>query len=97
MLILFSVVVGLSLWLLYRKTQIARWCAPASTTVRSSARRVSTLIDCSFSSPRSHRSGRHCGGRGRSLSHALPGRGMGILVYALVVVIFGGLGSLEGA
>jgi branched-chain amino acid transport system permease protein len=98
MLILFGVVVALSLWLLYRKTQIGA-VIRAGVDDREIVSAIGIDIDLLFvlvSALASFLAGM-AGVVGGAFLTLYPGAEWEILVYALVVVIFGGLGSLEGA
>jgi branched-chain amino acid transport system permease protein len=97
-LILFSIVVGLSLWLLYRKTQIGA-VVRAGVDDREIVSATGININRLFvlvSALASFLAG-IAGVAGGAFLTLYPGAEWEILVYALVVVIFGGLGSLEGA
>ena len=97
-LILFGVVVGLSLWLLYRKTQIGA-VVRAGVDDREIVSAIGINIDRLFvlmSALASFLAGM-AGVVGGAFLTLYPGAEWEILIYALVVVIFGGLGSLEGA
>ena len=98
MLIVFGVFVGLSLWLLYRKTQIGA-VVRAGVDDREIVSAVGINIDRLFvliSALASLLAGM-AGVVGGAFLTLYPGAEWEILIYALVVVIFGGLGSLEGA
>jgi branched-chain amino acid transport system permease protein len=98
MLILFGLVVCLSLWLLYRKTQIGA-VVRAGVDDREIVSATGINIDRLFvlvSALASFLAG-VAGVVGGAFLTLYPGAEWEILVYALVVVIFGGLGSLEGA
>jgi branched-chain amino acid transport system permease protein len=97
-LILFGIVVGLSLWLLYRKTQIGA-VVRAGVDDREIVSAIGINIDWLFvlvSALASFLAGM-AGVVGGAFLTLYPGAEWEILIYALVVVIFGGLGSLEGA
>lgn len=97
-LILFGIVVALSLWLLYRKTQIGA-VIRAGVDDREIVSAIGIDIDLLFvlvSALASFLAGM-AGVVGGAFLTLYPGAEWEILVYALVVVIFGGLGSLEGA
>ena len=97
-LILFGIVVGLSLWLLYRKTQIGA-VVRAGVDDREIVSAIGINIDRLFvlvSALASFLAGM-AGVVGGAFLTLYPGAEWEILIYALVVVIFGGLGSLEGA
>ena len=97
-LIVFGMIVGLSLWLLYRKTQIGA-VVRAGVDDREIVSAIGINIDRLFvlvSALASFLAGM-AGVVGGAFLTLYPGAEWEILVYALVVVIFGGLGSLEGA
>jgi branched-chain amino acid transport system permease protein len=97
-LILFGMFVGLSLWLLYRKTQIGA-VVRAGVDDREIVSAIGINIDRLFvlvSALASFLAGM-AGVVGGAFLTLYPGAEWEILVFALVVVIFGGLGSLEGA
>ena len=97
-LIVFGVFVGLSLWLLYRKTQIGA-VVRAGVDDREIVSAIGINIDRLFvlvSALASFLAG-VAGVVGGAFLTLYPGAEWEILIYALVVVIFGGLGSLEGA
>jgi branched-chain amino acid transport system permease protein len=97
-LILFGILVGLSLWLLYRKTQIGA-VVRAGVDDREIVSAIGINIDRLFvlvSALASFLAG-VAGVVGGAFLTLHPGAEWEILIYALVVVIFGGLGSLEGA
>ena len=97
-LILFGLIVSLSLWLLYRKTQIGA-VVRAGVDDREIVSAIGINIDRLFvlvSALASFLAG-VAGVVGGAFLTLYPGAEWEILVYALVVVIFGGLGSLEGA
>jgi branched-chain amino acid transport system permease protein len=97
-LILFGVVVGLSLWALYRKTQIGA-VVRAGVDDREIVSAMGINVDRLFvlmSALASFLAGM-AGVVGGAFLTLYPGAEWEILIYALVVVIFGGLGSLEGA
>ena len=98
LLILLGIVVGLLLWVLYRKTQIGA-VVRAGVDDREIVSAVGINIDRLFvlvSALASFLAG-VAGVVGGAFLTLYPGAEWEILVYALVVVIFGGLGSLEGA
>jgi branched-chain amino acid transport system permease protein len=98
MLIGFGIVVALSLWLLYRKTQIGA-VVRAGVDDREIVSAMGINIDRLFvlvSALASFLAG-IAGVAGGAFLTLYPGAEWEILIYALVVVIFGGLGSLEGA
>ena len=97
-LIVFGAFVGLSLWLLYRKTQIGA-VVRAGVDDREMVSATGINIDRLFvlvSALASFLAG-IAGVVGGAFLTLYPGAEWEILVFALVVVIFGGLGSLEGA
>ena len=97
-LILFGIVVGLSLWLLYRKTQIGA-VVRAGVDDREMVNATGINVDRLFvlvSALASFLAGM-AGVVGGAFLTLNPGAEWDILVLALVVVIIGGLGSLEGA
>jgi len=97
-LIVFGVVVGAALWLLYRKTQIGA-VVRAGVDDREQVSATGINIDRLFvmaSGLASFLAGM-AGVVGGAFLTLYPGAEWEILVYALVVVIVGGLGSLEGA
>jgi branched-chain amino acid transport system permease protein len=97
-LIGFGVLVGLALWLLYRKTQIGA-VIRAGVDDREIVSAMGINIDRLFmlvSALASFLAGM-AGVVGGAFLTLYPGAEWEILVFALVVVIFGGLGSLEGA
>jgi branched-chain amino acid transport system permease protein len=97
-LILFGLIVSVSLWLLYRKTQIGA-VVRAGVDDREIVSAIGINIDRLFvlvSALASFLAG-VAGVVGGAFLTLYPGAEWEILVYALVVVIFGGLGSLEGA
>jgi len=97
-LILFGVAVGAALWLLYRKTQIGA-VVRAGVDDREQVSATGINIDRLFvmaSGLASFLAGM-AGVVGGAFLTLYPGAEWEILVYALVVVIVGGLGSLEGA
>jgi branched-chain amino acid transport system permease protein len=97
-LILFGIVIGLALWLLYRKTGIGA-VVRAGVDDREMVSATGINIDRLFvlvSALASFLAGM-AGVVGGAFLTLYPGAEWEILVYALVVVIFGGLGSLEGA
>ncbi|MGB8436803.1 MAG: branched-chain amino acid ABC transporter permease, partial [Burkholderiales bacterium] len=98
LLILFGVLVGGALWLLYRKTQIGA-VVRAGVDDREQVSATGINIDRLFvitSGLASFLAGM-AGVVGGAFLTLYPGAEWEILVYALVVVIVGGLGSLEGA
>lgn len=97
-LIFFGIVVGLALWLLYRKTQIGA-VVRAGVDDREQVSATGINVDRLFvmvSALASFLAGM-AGVVGGGFLTLYPGAEWEILVYALVVVIVGGLGSLEGA
>jgi branched-chain amino acid transport system permease protein len=97
-LILFGVIVGLSLWLLYRKTQIGA-VVRAGVDDREIVSATGINIDWLFvlvSALASFLAGM-AGVVGGAFLTLYPGAEWEMLIIALVVVIVGGLGSLEGA
>lgn len=97
-LIFFGVAVGLSLWLLYRKTQLGA-VVRAGVDDREIVSAMGINIDRLFvlvSALATFLAGM-AGVVGGAFLTLYPGAEWEILIYALVVVIFGGLGSLEGA
>jgi len=97
-LIAFGAMVGVSLWLLYRRTQIGA-VVRAGVDDREIVSANGINIDRLFvmvSALASFLAGM-AGVVGGAFLTLYPGAEWEILVYALVVVIFGGLGSLEGA
>lgn len=97
-LIFFGVAVGAALWLLYRKTQIGA-VVRAGVDDREQVNATGINIDRLFvmaSGLASFLAGM-AGVVGGAFLTLYPGAEWEILVYALVVVIVGGLGSLEGA
>jgi branched-chain amino acid transport system permease protein len=97
-LILFGVIVGLSLWALYRKTQIGA-VVRAGVDDREQVAATGINVDRLFmmvSALASFLAGM-AGVAGGAFLTLYPGAEWEILVYALVVVIVGGLGSLGGA
>lgn len=98
LLIFFGVFVGAVLWFLYRKTQIGA-VVRAGVDDREIVSAIGVNIDQLFvlvSALASFLAGM-AGVVGGAFLTLYPGAEWEILVYALVVVIFGGLGSLEGA
>ena len=98
LLVLFGIFVGLSLWVLYRKTQIGA-VVRAGVDDREIVSAMGINIDRLFvliSALASFLAG-VAGVVGGAFLTLYPGAEWEILVYALVVVIVGGLGSLEGA
>ena len=97
-LILFGVFVGAALWILYRKTQIGA-VIRAGVDDREQVSATGINIDRLFvlvSALASFLAGM-AGVVGGAFLTLYPGADWEILVVALVVVIVGGLGSLEGA
>jgi branched-chain amino acid transport system permease protein len=97
-LILFGVATALSLWLLYRKTQIGA-VVRAGVDDREMVNGLGINVDLLFvlvSALASFFAG-VAGVVGGAFLTLSPGAEWDILVLALVVVIIGGLGSLEGA
>ncbi len=97
-LILFGIFVGLVLWLLYKKTQIGA-VVRAGVDDREQVNATGINVDRLFimvSALASFLAGM-AGVVGGAFLTLYPGAEWEILVYALVVVIVGGLGSLEGA
>ena len=93
-----GVVVALLLWLLYRKTQIGA-AIRAGVDDREMVSATGINVDRLFvivSAPASFLAG-FSGVLGGAFLTVYPGAEWEILVFALVVVIVGGLGSLEGA
>lgn len=98
MLIVLGLVVAVLLWILYRKTQIGA-VVRAGVDDREMVSAVGINVDRLFvivSALASFLAG-IAGVVGGAFLTLYPGAEWEILVYALVVVIFGGLGSLEGA
>ncbi len=98
LLIVVGICVGLVLWLLYRKTQLGA-VVRAGVDDREIVSANGINIDRLFvlvSGLASFLAGA-AGVVGGAFLTLYPGAEWEILVYALVVVIFGGLGSLEGA
>jgi branched-chain amino acid transport system permease protein len=97
-IIVFGVLAGLSLWLLYKKTQIGA-VVRAGVDDREQVNATGINVDRLFvvvSALASFLAGM-AGVVGGAFLTLYPGAEWEILVYALVVVIVGGLGSLEGA
>ncbi len=97
-IIVFGVLAGLSLWLLYKKTQIGA-VVRAGVDDREQVNAIGINVDRLFvavSALASFLAGM-AGVVGGAFLTLYPGAEWEILVYALVVVIVGGLGSLEGA
>ena len=97
-IIVFGVVAGLALWLLYKKTQIGA-VVRAGVDDREQVNATGINVDRLFvlvSALASFLAGM-AGVVGGAFLTLYPGAEWEILVYALVVVIVGGLGSLEGA
>lgn len=98
LLIVIGVVVGIVLWLLYHKTHIGA-VVRAGVDDREIVSAIGIDVDRLFvyvSALASFLAG-VAGVVGGAFLTLYPGAEWEILVYALVVVIFGGLGSLEGA
>jgi branched-chain amino acid transport system permease protein len=98
LLIVFGMTIGFLLWLLYRKTQVGA-VVRAGVDDREIVSAIGINIDLLFvlvSALASFLAGM-AGVVGGAFLTLYPGAEWEILVYALVVVIFGGLGSLEGA
>jgi branched-chain amino acid transport system permease protein len=97
-LIVFGIVAGLALWLLYKKTQLGA-VVRAGVDDREQVNATGINVDRLFimvSALASFLAGM-AGVVGGAFLTLYPGAEWEILVYALVVVIVGGLGSLEGA
>jgi branched-chain amino acid transport system permease protein len=97
-IIVFGVLAGLALWLLYKKTQIGA-VVRAGVDDREQVNATGINVDRLFvvvSALASFLAGM-AGVVGGAFLTLYPGAEWEILVYALVVVIVGGLGSLEGA
>jgi branched-chain amino acid transport system permease protein len=97
-LLVFGVAVALALWLLYRKTQLGA-VLRAGVDDREQVNATGIDVDRLFvivSAAASFLAGM-AGVVGGAFLTLYPGAEWEILVYALVVVIVGGLGSLEGA
>jgi branched-chain amino acid transport system permease protein len=97
-IIVFGVLAGFSLWLLYKKTQIGA-VVRAGVDDREQVNATGINVDRLFvlvSALASFLAG-VAGVVGGAFLTLYPGAEWEILVYALVVVIVGGLGSLEGA
>lgn len=97
-LVFFGALVGLALWLLYRKTAIGA-VVRAGVDDREQVNATGINVDRLFvivSALASFLAGMS-GVVGGAFLTLYPGAEWEILVYALVVVIVGGLGSLEGA
>jgi branched-chain amino acid transport system permease protein len=97
-LIVFGIAAGLALWLLYKKTQIGA-VVRAGVDDREQVNATGINVDRLFvmvSAVASFLAGM-AGVVGGGFLTLYPGAEWEILVYALVVVIVGGLGSLEGA
>lgn len=98
MLVAFGVVVGIILWLLYHKTQFGA-VVRAGVDDREMVNAIGINVDRLFiivSALASFLAGM-AGVVGGAFLTLYPGAEWEILVFALVVVIVGGLGSLEGA
>ena len=97
-LLVFGVVVAAALWLLYKKTQLGA-VVRAGVDDREQVNATGINVDRLFvlvSAAASFLAGM-AGVVGGAFLTLYPGAEWEILVYALVVVIVGGLGSLEGA
>jgi branched-chain amino acid transport system permease protein len=97
-LLVFGVAVALALWVLYRKTQLGA-VLRAGVDDREQVNATGIDVDRLFvivSAAASFLAGM-AGVVGGAFLTLYPGAEWEILVYALVVVIVGGLGSLEGA
>ena len=97
-LIFLGLLVGVGLWLLYKKTQIGA-VVRAGVDDREQVNATGINVDRLFtlvSALASFLAGM-AGVAGGAFLTLYPGAEWEILVYALVVVIVGGLGSLEGA
>jgi branched-chain amino acid transport system permease protein len=97
-LLVFGVVVAAALWLLYKKTQLGAMVR-AGVDDREQVNATGINVDRLFvviSALASFLAGM-AGVVGGAFLTLYPGAEWEILVYALVVVIVGGLGSLEGA
>lgn len=97
-LIIFGVLVAMVLWLLYKKTQLGA-VVRAGVDDREQVNATGINIDRLFtmvSALASFLAGM-AGVVGGAFLTLYPGAEWEILIYALVVVIVGGLGSLEGA
>jgi branched-chain amino acid transport system permease protein len=97
-LLVFGVAVAAALWLLYRKTQLGA-VVRAGVDDREQVNATGINVDRLFlivSAAASFLAGM-AGVLGGAFLTLYPGAEWEILVYALVVVIVGGLGSLEGA
>ena len=97
-LLVFGVAVAAALWLLYRKTQLGA-VVRAGVDDREQVNATGINVDRLFviiSAAASFLAGM-AGVVGGAFLTLYPGAEWEILVYALVVVIVGGLGSLEGA
>jgi branched-chain amino acid transport system permease protein len=98
LLIAIGAIIGFFLWLLYRKTQVGA-VVRAGVDDREIVSAMGINVDLLFvlvSALASFLAGM-AGVVGGAFLTLYPGAEWEILVYALVVVIFGGLGSLEGA
>ncbi len=97
-LLVFGIVVAAALWLLYKKTQLGA-VVRAGVDDREQVNATGINVDRLFviiSAAASFLAGM-AGVVGGAFLTLYPGAEWEILVYALVVVIVGGLGSLEGA
>src|SRR5262249_56248012 len=97
-LILFGILVGLSLWLIYHKTQIGA-VVRAGVDDRETVSAIGINIDRLFvfvSAMASFLAGM-AGVVGGAFLPLYPGAGWGNLIYALGVGLFGGLRGPEGA
>jgi branched-chain amino acid transport system permease protein len=98
LLILFGVIVGMSQWFLYRKTQVGA-IVRAGVDDRETVSAMGINIDRLFAMVFAFAAflAGMSGFAGGAFLTVYPGAEWDILVLALVVVIVGGLGSLEGA